>query len=319
MTPRIFIDGAAGTTGLLIRSLLEPRARAGALSIIAIPDHRDEARRAAAFAEADLAILCLPDEAARAAIPLLEGARTRVIDASSAHRTDPSWVYGFPELASEQRERIRGARRVSNPGCYAVGAVSILRPLVDAGVLDPERAVTILGVSGYTGGGKSLIERFEAGGAPFAQANAFAAYSIHARHKHVEEIRSHAGLRAAPVFLPHVVGVPRGMMVCVPFGGGAIAGGRAAVHAILERAYGARASKVQVAPLDPAARRLGFADFADINATGAGVIDTITLHVHGWEEGGEGQVVVYALLDNLGKGAATQAIQNLELMLGLNA
>ena len=319
MTPRIFIDGATGTTGLLIRSLLEPRARAGELSIVAIPDHRDERRRAEAFAEADLSILCLPDEVARAAIPLLEGTRTRVLDASSAHRTDPAWVYGFPELAPEQPARIRGARRVSNPGCYAVGAVSILGPLVGAGVLDPDRPVTIVGVSGYTGGGKPMIERFEAGGAPASRVNAFAAYSVNARHKHTEEIRRHAGLRAAPIFLPHVIDVPRGMMVCVPLSRGAIDADRAAVQAIFERAYAGPASKVRVAPPDAAARRLGFAEFAAINGTGGtgGVIDTLTLHVHGWEEGDEGQVVVYALLDNLGKGAATQAIQNLTLMLGL--
>lgn len=314
---KIFIDGVAGTTGLLIRSLLEPRARAGEISIVSIPDHREVAQRQDAFAGADLSILCVPDEVARGAVTLLRGTSTRVIDASSAHRTDPAWVYGFPELGAEQRARIAAARFVTNPGCYAAGAVAILRPLAAARLIDPARSVTIVGAAGYSAGGRSLIERHAAGGEPFALAHAFTAVSLDAKHKHAGEIRHHAGLEATPVFLPHVVGVPRGMMISVAFGEGGLRGDRAAVRQTYERAYGWDGSKVVVAPPDSPGRRLDLGAFAAINATGAGVVDTITLHVAGWEADGEGQVTVLALLDNLGKGAATQAIQNAALMLDL--
>lgn len=315
---KIFIDGVAGTTGLLIRSLLEPRARAGEISIVSIPDHREVAQRQDAFADADLSILCVPDDVARGAVTLLQGAGTRVIDASSAHRTHHAWVYGFPELGAEQRARIAAARFVTNPGCYAAGAVAILRPLVAAELIDPARSVTITGAAGYSAGGKSLIERYEAGGERFALAHAFTAHSIDAKHKHAGEIRHHAGLRATPVFLPHVVGVPRGMMISIGFSRDALRGDRAAVQRIYERAYGWDGSKVVVAPPGAAGRRLDLGAFAAINATGAGVIDTITLHIAGWDAGDDdGQVTVFALLDNLGKGAATQAIQNAALMLDL--
>lgn len=316
MSKKIFIDGAAGTTGLLIESLLKPWEDAGAISLITIEDRKDTEQRKAAFAQADLSVLCLPDDAAREAVSLLPPG-ARVLDASSAHRVTPGWTYGLPELNDAQPAAIAAAERVSNPGCFATGAVTILRPLTDAGLIDADERITITGVSGYSGGGKKMIALYEGGDEAFALSNVFNAVSLNAPHKHLAEIQRYAGLEKAPIFLPSVVDACRGMIVGVTLAAEQLHGSLEDVRRVLEAAYNRPDSKITVCPSDPTASRLGFEDFIAINQAGAPPLDTLRLHISGWEANGERQVSVHAVLDNLGKGAATQAMQNIMLMLGL--
>jgi N-acetyl-gamma-glutamyl-phosphate reductase len=318
---KIFIDGAEGTTGMVIRGLLAPFEKAGKISLINVKDRKDPAQRKAAYQAADLAVMCLPDDAARAAMEFVKGAKTRVLDASSAHRTAAGWVYGFPELSKGQAKKIANARFVSNPGCFATGAVSLLRPLVDAKLIDSRKALTVFGVSGYTGGGKKMIARFEAGAGDenFAAANAVGAYSINERHKHVREIEKHAGLKTAPLFMPHVVNLPRGMIVSAAFNRAALKGTILDVQRAYESAYAREAGAVKILPLETTDRRLDFSRFALLNRKGSKEppLPTLEIYVKGWKEGGDGQVTVFASLDNLGKGAGVQAVQNIRLMLGV--
>ncbi len=308
MTAKIFIDGEAGTTGLQIRSRLAGRAD---VELLRLPesDRKDAAARAGMLNAADLAILCLPDEAAREAVAVIENPAVKVIDASTAHRTHPDWVYGFPELETDQPRRIGEAKRVANPGCYALSSIALLHPLVAAGLLPVDYPVTINAVSGYSGGGRKLIEQFEKADAPDHIDSPLRVYALGLAHKHVPEIHKHGGLRTRPLFVPSVGRFHQGMIVQVPIHLGALPGrpGAGDLHAVLSSHYRGRRF-VAVAPLDET-RAMGHLDPEGLNGT-----SEVRLHVFANEA--EGHVVLVALLDNLGKGASGQAVQNMNLMLG---
>ncbi len=310
MKPRIFIDGEHGTTGLQIRARLADR---DDLEVISIPEseRRNKDLRAELLKKSDLAILCLPDEAARESVALLEGHdRTRIIDTSTAHRVDPDWTYGFAEMASGQREKIAAARHVANPGCYPTGAISLIRPLVEAGVLPDDYPIVISAVSGYTGGGKQMIAQMEDPSRDDHIAAPHFLYGLPLRHKHVPEIERHALLSRRPIFSPSVGRFAQGMIVQVPLFLSDLSGrpSLADLHNILARHY-AGAHQVTVVPLEES-RAL-----ARLEATELADADGMRLHVFGSEDGGEANLV--ALLDNLGKGASGAAVQNMNLMLGL--
>ncbi|HEX8388402.1 MAG TPA: N-acetyl-gamma-glutamyl-phosphate reductase [Sphingomonas sp.] len=296
MTPAVFIDGAAGTTGLEIRERLAGRKD---LSVVVLDEARrkDADARAEALNDADLVILCLPDAAAREAVALIRNDRTRVIDASSAHRVADGWTYGFPELGFD----VAAASRVSNPGCYPTGFLALVAPLVRAGLIPADWPLTVNAVSGYSGGGKALIERFER-----EPDLAFRSYALSLGHKHVPEMRRHAGLVHPPLFAPSVARAYRGMIVEVPLPVAAIPGrpSPTAIHDALAAFFDDR----------PLVRvHQGAPDELLLRAD-ATPSDRLDLHVCS----GEGQVRLIALLDNLGKGAGGAAVQNLNLMAGLD-
>ncbi len=308
MTAKVFIDGEVGTTGLQIRARLAGRADIELLSL-AEADRKDAGARAGMLNAADLAILCLPDEAARKAVAMIENPEVRVIDASTAHRTDPDWVYGLPEYDAAQPRRIGEAKRVANPGCYALASVALIHPLVAAGLMAPDTPVTINAVSGYTGGGRKLIERFEQQGSPEHITAAFRVYALGFAHKHVPEIHAHSGLSLRPLFVPSVGRFRQGMIVQVPLQLRTLPGQpRAAqLHAALAAHYQGRRF-VTVAPLEETLA-MDHLDPEGLNGT-----NEVRLHVFANEP--EGHAVLIALLDNLGKGASGQAVQNMNLMLG---
>ena len=310
MTAKIFIDGDVGTTGLQIRARLEARADVELLRLPEV-ERKDPARRAELLNAVDLAILCLPDAAAREAVALIETPSVRVIDASTAHRVDPDWAYGFPELDGEQPAKIAASSRVSNPGCYALSSVALIRPLVAAGLLPPDHPVTINAISGYSGGGRQLIERFERAEAPDHIAASFRVYALGLAHKHLPEIQSHGGLAAPPIFVPSVGRSRQGMLVQLPLHLAGLEGrpSPADVHGVLAAHYAGRRF-VTVAPLAEtlAADHL---EPEDLNGT-----NELRLHVFANEA--SGHALLAAQLDNLGKGASGQAVQNLNLMLGLD-
>lgn len=302
MTHTVFIDGEAGTTGLEIRERLEARSD---LELILLGDRRRdvEARREALNA-ADAVILCLPDDAAKEAVAMIENPRVRVIDASTAYRVDPAWTYGFAEMARGQGEKIAGSTRVSNPGCYPTGFIGLVRPLVSAGIVPAGWPVTVNAVSGYSGGGKAMIAEFEAGAEPYR------AYGLSLKHKHVPEMTRHTGLERPVLFAPAVGAYRQGMLVEVPLHLGALPGSPSVevVHGALVEAY-AGARFVEVAELETTEAMTGI-DPEGLNGT-----NRMRLHVFGDRSGD--QVRLVALLDNLGKGASGAAVQNLNLMLGL--
>lgn len=303
MTHTLFIDGEAGTTGLEIRERVEGRPD---LELILLGDRRRdvEARREALNA-ADAVILCLPDDAAKEAVAMVENPAVRVIDASTAFRVDPDWTYGFAELAPGQRERIANATRVSNPGCYPTGFLGLVAPLVRAGVVPVDWPVTVNAVSGYSGGGKAMIAEFEAGGDPFR------AYGLSLKHKHVPEMTAHAGLSRPVLFAPAVGRYRQGMIVEVPLHLSALPSQPSieVIHGALVEAYdGARF--VEVADLETTEAMTG------LEPEGLNGTNRMRLHVFGDRNGEQARLV--ALLDNLGKGASGAAVQNLNLMLGLD-
>lgn len=314
MTRQVFIDGEAGTVGLQIADRLAER---GDIELLRLDDadRKDASRRAELLNAADVSILCLPDDAAREAVTLVENnPRARLIDASTAHRTAQDWTYGFPEFDAGRPLQIAESTRVSNPGCYACGAVSMLHPLIERGLMSAGQPVTINAVSGYSGGGKKLIAAFEDPDSPQATDTNFYLYGLDLRHKHVPEIQTHGALTHRPLFVPSVGRFAQGMIVSLPLQLWSLPGSPspAELHAALAEHYGDEpgAQGVRVAPLAESAALQDRLDAETLSAT-----DGLTLHVFA-DESGE-QAVVCAVLDNLGKGAAGQAIQNLELMLGL--
>jgi N-acetyl-gamma-glutamyl-phosphate reductase len=310
MVARIFIDGEAGTTGLQIRERLAGRRDIEVLSID--PDKRkDQDERKRLLNAADVAILCLPDDAARESVRLIENDTTRVIDASTAFRTDPDWTYGFAEMDKDQSERIAQARFVANPGCWPQGLIAALRPLVEARLVPPDYPVNYHGISGYTGGGKQMIAEYEGAAAP----SQYMPYALTFAHKHLPEMALYARLNRTPLFEPVVGNFAQGMTTSVPLHLDLMAdipSGRD-LHAALADNYAAiPESFVRVAPFDPTLSRNVALDPQMHNGT-----NTLTLHVFSNEE--RGQAVIAAVYDNLGKGASGAAVQNLNLMLGVGA
>jgi N-acetyl-gamma-glutamyl-phosphate reductase len=307
--PKIFIDGEHGTTGLQIRERLAARDDIEQLTIPHAERHSIE-RRTEMLRAADIAILCLPDDASRESVALAAGASTRFIDASSAFRTAPDWAFGFPELTKDQAGIIAKAQNVSNPGCYSTGAVALLRPLVDAGLLPTDYPLTINGTSGYTGGGKQLIAQMEDASRADAITANFFAYSLTLQHKHVAEIITRSGLTRRPIFTPNVGRFAQGMLVHVPLHLDLLKGNQTAatIHAALVAHYAGQ-NIVQVVDVDVAAGIVRL-DPEALNGT-----NFMKLHVFG--DASTGHVNLVAQLDNLGKGASGAAVQNLDLMLGV--
>ena len=311
MAPRVFIDGEAGTTGLQIRARVADRRD---IEVVSIADeHRkDRDRRAELLNSVDVAILCLPDDAAREAVSLIDNPKTRVIDTSTAHRIAPGWVYGFPELESGQAARIAEARFVANVGCYAVGTISLLRPLMDAGLIPDDYRLQINAISGYSGGGRALIARFEDADAPNPVAGPYYVYGLGLEHKHVPEIETICRLTHRPIFVPSVGQFRQGMLIQIPLHLPLLTGSPSVdkIREVLAERYAGQ-KFVEVADADKAAAA-GEVYADEMNGT-----NTLRLYVFGAER--RGHALLVSTLDNLGKGASGSAVQNLNLMLGLAA
>jgi N-acetyl-gamma-glutamyl-phosphate reductase len=308
--PLVFIDGDAGTTGLQVRERLSGRSD---LRLIGLPDEqrKQPARRAEALNDCDLAVLCLPDAAAREAVAMLRRPGVRLLDASSAHRTAPGWAYGFAELSPQHAQALHGAQRVSNPGCYPTGMLALVRPLVAAGLLPPELPLVVHAASGYSGRGREGIVAHE--GPDAAKALPYQVYGLSLRHKHVAEMQQHAGLTHAPLFVPAYGGWRQGIVVTIGLHRRQLpaAASAEALQAALAMHY-QDAPEIEVSPLasDPGSTP-SHLDPQACNGT-----NRLRLSVFAHPD--NGQILLAAVFDNLGKGAAGAAVQNLERMLGLS-
>ena len=304
-SPLVFIDGDQGTTGLQIHERLRDRTD---LKLFTLPaaERKDPRRRAEAINACDIAILCLPDDAARKAVDAIVNPAVRVIDASSAHRTHPDWTYGFPEMAPGQPERIANAHRVTNPGCYPTGAIGLLRPLLQAGLIPGSYPVSIHAVSGYSGRGRAGVEEHEGLGA--VNAPAYQVYGLELAHKHTPEIQRHAELTQRPLFVPAYGAFRQGIVLTVPLELRLLAPGvdGAALHACLARHYDGMAH-VRVSSLEES-RAVKHLDPQVLNGTNDMNLSVFLNQEHG-------HVLLSAVFDNLGKGASGAAVQNLDLML----
>ena len=309
MTYRIFVDGQEGTTGLRIHEMLARRPDVEVLRIAA-DQRKDPAERARLLNAADVAFLCLPDAAAREAVALVTNPNTCVIDASTAHRTLPGWAFGLPELAAGQRDQLRATKRIANPGCHASAFILLVRPLVDAGLLPASTLLSATSITGYSGGGKKMIEQYEAGGNPLLQAPR--PYGLTLAHKHLPEMVAYTGLAHAPVFMPVVSSFYQGLAVSVPLHLGQLKPGTtaAALQQCLAAHY-AGERFIQVMPLggDPATLETGVFDVQACNDS-----NRCELFVFANDR----QVLLLSRLDNLGKGASGAAVQSMNVHLGLD-
>ena len=305
---RVYVDGQEGTTGLQIRQVLACRSDIEVLSID--PGKRkDPAERARLLNAADIAFLCLPDAAAREAVAMVENPNTCVIDASTAHRTAPGWVFGLPELVRDQRERIRASKRIANPGCHATSFILLVRPLVAAGVIPPSFPLTATSITGYSGGGRKMIEQYETGGD--VRLTSPRPYALALSHKHLPEMATHTGLTVPPVFMPVVSNFYKGLAVTVPLQFSQLPKGAsaAAAHETLSRYYSGERF-VRVMPLnDPETIAAGGFDVQACNDT-----NRVDIFVFGGNE----QALLIARLDNLGKGASGAAVQSMNVHLGVD-
>ena len=309
MTYRIFVDGQEGTTGLRIHEMLARRADVEVLRIDT-DKRKDAAERARLLNAADVAFLCLPDAAAREAAALVDNPHTCVIDASTAHRTAAGWAFGLPELASDQRDKLRAAKRISNPGCHSTGFILLVRPLVDAGLLPADAALSATSITGYSGGGKSMIAQYEAGGD--ARLQSPRPYGLGLAHKHLSEMKAHTGLARAPVFMPVVSSFYKGLAVSIPLHISQLRPGTGAAQVLDALAtHYAGERFIRVMPLsDPATLAAG--GFFDVQACN----DTNLCELFVFAN--DQQLLLLSRLDNLGKGASGAAVQSMNVHLGLD-
>lgn len=307
MKKTVFIDGEAGTTGLQIKERLEKRTD---LLILHLHDfeRKDQTRRANMLNSADIVILCLPDNAACEAVSMIKNNNVKVIDASTAHRVADGWTYGMPEYDINQEKKIANASRVTNPGCYAIISISILHPLIKAGIIPRNQAITINAISGYSGGGKQMIADFEAVNGIHAN-TPFRIYGLHLNHKHVPEIQKWSGLEYAPLLVPSVGNFRQGMIVQVPLQLCSLPGGPSPedIHSALASHYAGQRF-VTVKPIEETDKMTGLEP--------EGLNGTNDMHLYVFRNDETNQVVVMGLIDNLGKGASGQVVQNMNLMIG---
>jgi N-acetyl-gamma-glutamyl-phosphate reductase len=306
MAAKIFIDGEAGTTGLQIRERLAERRD---IELLSIPteSRKDRAVRAALLNEADIAILCLPDDAAKESVSLIENDRTKVIDASTAHRVSEGWAYGFPEMSREQAGVIASAKRVANPGCWPQGPIATLRPLIEAGLIPADFPITVNGVTGYSGGGRTMIEDYVAKG---EDAPEYMPYGLTFKHKHLPELQRYARLGRVPFFQPVVGNFAQGMVVTVPLQLSHLpkVPKGADLHAAIADYYAGVKGFVEVAPFEAPERT------PELNPEIYNNTNRMRLHVFANDD--SAQALLVAVYDNLGKGASGAAVQNMDLMLG---